>query len=145
MLRARFFEGAKPGRLVIAELAIVTALLSVGCDGGGTTTDAVTILMEFQGDSSAATKKYAGKTVRLQVEKVISSGKAGKELEFVTIQGQVGYVVVDATVKDPAEMEKALAIKLGEPAIFEGEPVAGMGEVRGMGALFLKSAKVMPK
>jgi len=138
MLRARRCVG-----VVIGGLAIGISLFSAGC-GGSRQDDPFVILTDFQQDNAAAIKKYQGKTVRLTVEKVTSAGKSGKALEFVTVQGQVGKILIDATVDDPAEQEKALALKIGAPATLEGEPSGGMGELRGAGALFLKSAKVVP-
>ncbi len=139
MLRERLFVGP-----AIVGLAVGMSLCTVGC-GGSATGDPKAILIDFQKDSSAASKKYQGKNVRLSVEKVTASHRISiNGLEYVTVQGQVGYIVIDATVTDPAEQEKALALKIGGPAILEGEPGAGMGEMRGAGALFLKSAKVIP-
>ena len=137
MLRERLFLGP-----AIVALVVGMSLCIVGCEDSGIG-DPVTILVDFQKDTSAASKKYQGKSVRLRVEKVITASKTTvKGSEFVTVQGQVGNIIIDATVADPAEQENALALKIGEPALFEGEPAAGMGEVRGAGALFLKSAKV---
>jgi hypothetical protein len=128
------------------------SLLAVGCGGGTATGDPTAILIDFQKDSKAASQKYQGKTVRLSVEKVTTAGKTTvKGTEFVTVQGQVAVqgpfsmIMIDATVSDPAEQQKALALKIGGPATFEGEPAGGMGEKRGSGALFLKSAKVVPE
>jgi hypothetical protein len=138
MLRAR-----RCARLVIGGLAMGMSLLAVGC-GGGTNDDPVAILIDFQKDNAAATKKYQGKTVRLSVEKVTTASKQSvKGLEHVTVQGRVGNIIIDATVTDPAEQQKALALKIGDPATFEGEPGMGIGELRGAGALFLKDAKVV--
>jgi hypothetical protein len=134
MLRASLFVG----------LAIGMSLLAVGCGGGTPTGDPSVILKDFQRNSKEASQKYEGKTVRLSVKKVISAGKVTVNAkEFVTVQGQVGGIVIDATVSDPAHQQKALALKIGDPATFEGEPAGGMGEVAGMGALFMKSAKVV--
>lgn len=108
-----------------------------GC--GQATSSPRNILIDFQNDAAAAKKTYQGKTVRLSVEQVTS---AGKVLNHVTVQGRIDKVMIDATVTDPAEQQKALALKIGSPAIFEGEPANGMGELKGMGVLFLKSAKV---
>ena len=131
-------------RPVVVGLAVVMSLCAAGC-GGSATSDPVAILLDFQKDSSEASKKYQGKTVRLKVEKVTTASKVTvNNSEFVTVQGQVGNIIIDATVADPVEREKALALKFGEPAILEGEPTGGMGELRGMGAIFLKSAKVTP-
>lgn len=139
MFRGRLFVGP-----VIVGLAVGMSLCTVGC-GGSATGDPKAILIDFQQDSSAASKKYQGKNVRLSVEKVTTSQRLSvKGVEYVTVQGRVGNIMIDATVTDPAEQEKALALKIGDPAIFEGEPGAGMGELRGAGALFLKSAKVNP-
>jgi hypothetical protein len=139
MLRARLCGG-----FVIGGLAIGMSLLAVGC-GGGKQDDPVAILIDFQNDNTAATKKYQGKTVRLSVEKVITAAKrSAKGLAFVRVQGRVGNIIIDASVTDPAEQEKALALKIGDPATLEGEPGMGMGELRGAGALFLKDAKVAP-
>ena len=123
--------------VVVGALVLGLSLFAGGC--GKPTSNARNILIDFQNDNAAAVKKYQGKTVRLSVEKVTTSGKV---LDFVTVQGQVGNVLIDATVTDPAEQQKALTLKVGSPAIFEGEPANGMGQVKGMGALFLKSAKI---
>ena len=132
MLRALLFVG----------LAIGMSLLAAGC-GGGTTADPGAILIEFQQDGKAASQKYQGKTVRLSVEKVTAANKnTVKGVEHVTVQGQVAVqgpfsmVMIDATVTDPAQQQKALALKIGEPATFEGEPAGGIGEKRGSGAAF---------
>lgn len=139
MLRARLLVG----------LAIGMSLFAVGC-GGTMAGDPTAILIDFQKDSQAASQKYRGKTVRLSVEKVTAANKTTvKGTEHVTVQGQVAVqgpfsmIMIDATVTDPAQQQKALALKVGEPATFEGEPAGGMGEKRGSGALFLKSAKVV--
>jgi hypothetical protein len=122
------------------------SLFAVGCGAGGSSaSDPGTILQHFQRDTASATKEYQGKTMRLSVDKVITANKTTvNAVEYVTVQGQVGTVVIDATIADPAEQPRALALKIGEPAIFEGEVVSAMGETAGYGALFMKATKVVP-
>lgn len=132
-------------RLLVG-LAIGLTLFTVGC-GGSSTASPGAILGQFQKDNSAAVKKYQGQTLRLTVDKVTSAGKSGKAMEYVTVQGQVGdgKIMIDATFADPAEQPQALALKIGEPATFEGEVVGGMGEKPGFGVLFMKATKVVPR
>jgi hypothetical protein len=126
-------------------LAIGVSLLTVGC-GGATTEDPMPILLDFQDDSSAAKQKYKGKTVRLRVEKISDASKAGLSPEMVNVQGHFDKpaFMINATVSDPAEQPKALALKIGDPAVLEGEVADAIGEKRGMGVIFLKNAKIVP-
>jgi hypothetical protein len=104
------------------------------------------ILLEFQNDASAASQKYKGKTVRLRVEKISDAGKAGPSMPLVNVQGHFNKsaLMINATVTDPAEQLKASALKIGDPAILEGEVTGVLGETRGMGVILMKSAKVVP-
>jgi hypothetical protein len=135
MWRQRLFVG----------LAIGISLPAVGC-GGSTTDDPMAILLEFQNDANAASQKYKGKTVRLRVEKISLKTKAGPSVDRVGVQGHLNKsaLMLHATVTDPAEMAKASALKIGDPAIIEGEVGGVLGEKRGMGVILLKSAKVAP-
>jgi|GEM_PF-5757647 len=135
MWRDRLFVG----------LAIGVSLFTVGCGGGGTD-DPAAILADFQNDASAASQRHKGKTVRLRVEKVSGAEKVGPALEYVNVQGQFkkSGVTINATVDDPAEQQKALALKAGEPVILEGEVGGVLGETKGMGVILMKSAKVVP-
>ncbi|MCA9030525.1 MAG: hypothetical protein KDA66_06920 [Planctomycetaceae bacterium] len=125
-------------------MAIFVSLFAIGC-GGSSVDDPAVILGQFQKDEKAAGEKYAGKTVRLRVEKVSAADKSGPALEYVTVQGSFVNpgIMINATVSDPTEQQKALALKVGEPAIIEGEVGGAFGETRGMGVIFITSAKVV--
>jgi hypothetical protein len=132
MLRARVMMGLWLGASITAS----------GCGGGSATDNPIKILADFRSKSlDAARQEYKGKSVRLRVEKVTSVEKTG---DNVAVKGKVGKIIIGATVSDAAEKTKALALKEGESAIFEGEVEDATGDVPAMGVIFLKAAKVVP-
>lgn len=133
MLRARVLTGLWLGMSIAA----------LGCGGGKATDNPHKILADFRSKSlDAARQEYKGKSVRLRVEKVTSVEKTG---DNVAVQGKVGKIIIAATVSDAAEKPKALALKEGEPATFEGTVVDATGDVPAIGGMItMWEAKVVP-
>jgi tRNA_anti-like len=138
-----------PMRRSIATLVIVVAgfaSLLCGCGKGG---DASSVRVqdlydEFSKDAAAAKQKYAGKTVRVQVDKLLEAPKAldkGKML----ISGTVGKVVVWAIVPgDGPDGDKAKALKPGDRVAVEGQITGFDITDAGTGLLNLDPARIAP-
>jgi hypothetical protein len=118
------------------------SIAAIGCGGASATDSPIKILADFRSKSlDVARQEYKGKSVRLRVEKIKSAEETGSN---VAVQGQTGKIIITAVVSDAAEKTKALALKKGESATFEGEVIDATGDVPAMGVIFLESAKEVP-
>jgi hypothetical protein len=138
-----------PMRRLIATLVIVGAGFASLLCGCGKAGDASSVRVqdlydEFSKDAAAAKQKYAGKTVRAQVDKLLEAPKAldkGKML----ISGTVGKFVVWAIVPgDGPDGETAKALKAGDRVAVEGQITGFDITDAGRGLLNLDPARIAP-
>jgi hypothetical protein len=130
MLCARFLTG----------LSLVVSIAAIGC-GSNRIDDPVAIITDFRRDKNAAKQKYQGKPVRLKLDEI----KEVSESERGTfVNGQVGRIIVWASVVDAAEAKQAAALKVGESVTLQGEIIDVISDVPATGMITLRPAKVAP-
>jgi hypothetical protein len=131
---------------VLVVVAVGFASLLLGCGRGPRSSGGPRIqdlLSEFRENEAAAKQKYAGKSVRVQLDKVARTEKL-KDDE-VLIDGRVGDIVVWAIVPaEGADGQKALALKPGDPVAVEGEINSFMSTSPTRGLFQLKPARLAP-